>query len=61
MKIDNILREKKRAISFEFFPPKTEQAEQTLLETIEKLSSINGSKKDKATFANVWCVNSTSA
>ncbi|MEK7398372.1 MAG: methylenetetrahydrofolate reductase, partial [Candidatus Poribacteria bacterium] len=43
MKIDNILREKKRAISFEFFPPKTEQAEQTLFETIEKLSSFNPS------------------
>ena len=43
MKIDNILREKKRAISFEFFPPKTEQAEQTLYDTIEKLKSFNPS------------------
>jgi len=43
MKIDDILKDKKRSISFEFFPPKTEQAEQVLFETIEKLSSFNPS------------------
>ncbi|MGB9597479.1 MAG: methylenetetrahydrofolate reductase [NAD(P)H] [Candidatus Poribacteria bacterium] len=43
MKIENILKDKKRSISFEFFPPKTDQAEQILFDTIEKLVSFKPS------------------
>lgn len=38
MKISDILREKGRSLSFEFFPPKTEKGDRSLFETIEKLS-----------------------
>jgi len=58
MRIDDIIKERGRSISFEFFPPKTEQGETTLFETIDKLSAFNpsyvsvtygagGSTKDK--------------
>jgi len=43
MKIDKIIKERENSISFEFFPPKTEQGETTLFETIDKLSVFNPS------------------
>lgn len=43
MKIDKIIKESEKSISFEFFPPKTEQGEITLFETIDKLSVFNPS------------------
>jgi methylenetetrahydrofolate reductase (NADPH) len=41
MKIGDMIRNKKESISFEFFPPKTDSAERTLFETIEKLSAFD--------------------
>lgn len=41
MKIGELLKDKKQSISFEYFPPKTDTAERTLFETIEKLSAFN--------------------
>ncbi len=38
MKIGDLLKDKKESLSFEFFPPKTEQGETILFETIKKLS-----------------------
>jgi len=43
MKIPDIIKEKELSISFEFFPPKTEQGERTLFDSIEKLSSFDPS------------------
>jgi len=43
MRIDNIIKEQGHSLSFEFFPPKTEQGETTLFETIDKLSVFNPS------------------
>jgi len=40
MKIGKMLDEKRESVSFEFFPPKTDSAERTLFETIEKLSDF---------------------
>jgi methylenetetrahydrofolate reductase (NADPH) len=58
MKIGNMLRDKEKSISFEYFPPKTDSGERSLFETINKLSSFKptyismtygagGSTKDK--------------
>ena len=41
MKIDNILREKKRAISFEFFPPKTPGGKDAFLKVAKDLSAYD--------------------
>lgn len=41
MKIKDIIKSREKSISFEFFPPKTEQGEKTLFESIEKLSVFN--------------------
>lgn len=41
MKIVEKLKEKKTSISFEFFPPKNEQAQQQLFNTIKDLSPLN--------------------
>lgn len=41
MKIKDIIKDRDKSISFEFFPPKTEQGEKTLFENIEKLSVFN--------------------
>ncbi|MGQ9609056.1 MAG: methylenetetrahydrofolate reductase [NAD(P)H] [bacterium] len=43
MKISDIIKNTGRSLSFEFFPPKTEQGEYTLFETIDKLSVFNPS------------------
>jgi methylenetetrahydrofolate reductase (NADPH) len=43
MILSEILQENKVHFSFEFFPPKTEEASQALLETISKLSPIQPS------------------
>ncbi len=43
MKLSEIFTENKIHFSFEFFPPKTEEASQALLETISKLSPIQPS------------------
>ncbi len=43
MKIGDIIKNTGRSLSFEFFPPKTEQGEHTLFETISKLSKFNPS------------------
>lgn len=43
MRIDEIIKQRGSSLSFEFFPPKTERGEQTLLETINKLSVFNPS------------------
>jgi 5,10-methylenetetrahydrofolate reductase len=37
MKIEEILKSKKRVISFEFFPPKSEIGEIDLFENVKKL------------------------
>lgn len=41
MKIGDILRKGVFSISFEFFPPKTEEGERQLFETIRKLEKLN--------------------
>jgi methylenetetrahydrofolate reductase (NADPH) len=41
MKIIEILNKKKMAVSFEFFPPKTEQGEKELFENILSLKKLN--------------------
>jgi methylenetetrahydrofolate reductase (NADPH) len=41
MKIIDKLKNTKISISFEFFPPKTEEAEKTLFETISNLQPLN--------------------
>ncbi len=41
MRIDNLLKEKERLLSFEFFPPKKQENERVLFETIEKLKVYN--------------------
>ncbi|MCX7738667.1 MAG: methylenetetrahydrofolate reductase [NAD(P)H] [Hydrogenothermaceae bacterium] len=41
MKIVEKLKEKKLSVSFEFFPPKNEQAQQQLFNTIKDLSPLN--------------------
>ncbi|WP_457638576.1 methylenetetrahydrofolate reductase [NAD(P)H] [Persephonella sp.] len=41
MKISHLLKDIKRSISFEFFPPKTEEGEKALFETIKELEYIN--------------------
>ena len=41
MKIRDVIKGRDKSISFEFFPPKTEQGEKSLFETIEKLSVFN--------------------
>ncbi|PKN92150.1 MAG: methylenetetrahydrofolate reductase [NAD(P)H] [Chloroflexi bacterium HGW-Chloroflexi-6] len=43
MRISNILQENKVHFSFEFFPPKTEEASHTLFETISELSPMQPS------------------
>jgi len=43
MKISDIYKATKLAISFEFFPPKTEEAEQKLFETAAELKTLNPS------------------
>ena len=40
-KISDILREKERVYSFEFFPPKTEKARKNLFETVRLLKELN--------------------
>ncbi len=47
MKIGDYLREKEFSISFEFFPPKTEEGEEELFQTIRNLSPL------KPTFVSV--------
>ncbi|MEK7850887.1 MAG: methylenetetrahydrofolate reductase [NAD(P)H] [Deltaproteobacteria bacterium] len=41
MKIKDILARKELSVSFEFFPPKTSDGEDQLLETVHKLKSFN--------------------
>ncbi len=41
MRIDKLLKEKNRLLSFEFFPPKKQENERVLFETIEKLKGYN--------------------
>ncbi|WP_457624386.1 methylenetetrahydrofolate reductase [NAD(P)H] [Persephonella sp.] len=41
MKISQLLRDNKRSISFEFFPPKTPEGEEALFKTIKELEFIN--------------------
>ncbi len=41
MKIDEILKKKKVSISFEFFPPKTQEAEEELFRTIKSLIPLH--------------------
>ncbi len=41
MKISEILKNKKTTVSFEFFPPKNEESETVLFDTIESLKHIN--------------------
>jgi len=41
MKISQMLKNKKRSISFEFFPPKTPQGEEALFRAIKELEFIN--------------------
>ena len=41
MKISEILKQIKTSISFEFFPPKTEEAEKQLFKTIKDLEHLN--------------------
>ena len=41
MKIEEILKSKKRVISFEFFPPKSEIGEIDLFENVKKLKKIS--------------------
>jgi len=41
MKIGKILKNARESISFEFFPPKTDTAERSLFETIDKLKVFN--------------------
>jgi methylenetetrahydrofolate reductase (NADPH) len=41
MKISDVIKEKRRSLSFEFFPPKDEAGEGHLFETIQKLESLN--------------------
>jgi len=41
MKIEEILKEKKQLISFEFFPPKTKKGEEELFENVKKLKELN--------------------
>ncbi len=44
MKMEEILKNTdKKSISFEFFPPKTEEAEKSLFETIKNLQTLNPS------------------
>ncbi len=43
MKISEIYKKTKPAISFEFFPPKTDEAEQKLFETAAELKTLNPS------------------
>ena len=43
MKLDEIFKISKRSISFEFFPPKTEEAERSLFETIKNLQPLQPS------------------
>jgi methylenetetrahydrofolate reductase (NADPH) len=43
MKIAEFYKTQKRTISFEFFPPKTEEAEAKLYETVSQLKSLNPS------------------
>jgi methylenetetrahydrofolate reductase (NADPH) len=43
MKIDELYKKQKTTISFEFFPPKTEETEQKLFETIAQLKTLNPS------------------
>ncbi len=40
MKIEEILKEKKQLISFEFFPPKTKKGEEELFENVKKLKEL---------------------
>ncbi len=47
MKIGQLLKESKRSISFEFFPPKTPEGEESLFRTIKELEYI------KPTFVSV--------
>ena len=41
MKISDILKQVNTSISFEFFPPKTEEAEKQLFQTIKDLEPLN--------------------
>jgi len=41
MKISQLLKDNRRSISFEFFPPKTQEGEETLFKTIKELEFIN--------------------
>ena len=43
MKISEFYKKQKRTFSFEFFPPKTEEAEQKLFETVGELRSLQPS------------------
>ena len=43
MKIGQILKDKKQIFSFEFFPPKTDEGEKKLFETIENLRELEPS------------------
>ena len=43
MKISQILKDKKQIFSFEFFPPKTDEGEKKLFETIESLRELEPS------------------
>ena len=40
MKIGQLLQEKRQIFSFEFFPPKTDEGETKLFETIENLREL---------------------
>lgn len=61
MKVIDALKDNKQTISFEFFPPKSEEQEKKLFEVIEKLKQLNpnfvsitcgalGTTKDKTIF-----------
>ncbi|MCX6013780.1 MAG: methylenetetrahydrofolate reductase, partial [Chloroflexi bacterium] len=41
MKIADIIKEKRKSLSFEFFPPKDATGEDQLFETIKKLEGLN--------------------